>query len=43
MPEFRLGPSKSHGTLIQIAQSSGSDDEAKDRLRPSNLDELPGA
>ena len=40
--EAFLRPSKSHGTLIQIAQSSGSDDEVKDRLRPSNLNELLG-
>jgi len=38
--EAFLRPSKSHGTLIQIAQSSAPDDEVKGRLRPSNLDEL---
>ena len=38
--EAFLRPSKSHGTLIQIAQSSAPDDEVKHRLRPSNLDEL---
>jgi methylmalonyl-CoA/ethylmalonyl-CoA epimerase len=38
--EAFLRPSKSHGTLIQIAQSSGTDDEVKHRLRPSNLAEL---
>jgi methylmalonyl-CoA/ethylmalonyl-CoA epimerase len=40
--EAFLRPSKSHGTLIQIAQSSGTDDEVKDHLRPSNLEELLG-
>ena len=35
-----MRPSKSHGTLIQIAQSSAPDDVAKHRLRPSNLDDL---
>jgi methylmalonyl-CoA/ethylmalonyl-CoA epimerase len=38
--EAFLRPSKAHGTLIQIAQSSQPDDLAKERLRPSNLDEL---
>jgi methylmalonyl-CoA/ethylmalonyl-CoA epimerase len=38
--EAFLRPSKSHGTLIQVAQSAGSDEEVKDRLRPSNLEEL---
>jgi hypothetical protein len=38
--EAFLRPSKSHGTLIQIAQSSAPDDEVKHRLRPSNLDQL---
>jgi hypothetical protein len=32
-------PLKSHGTLIQIAQSSAPDDVVKERLRPSNLDD----
>jgi methylmalonyl-CoA/ethylmalonyl-CoA epimerase len=40
--EAFLRPSKSHGTLIQIAQSSASDDVAQDHLRPGNLEELPG-
>ncbi len=40
--EAFLRPSKSHGTLIQIAQSSAPDDMVKDRLQPSNLDELLG-
>ena len=35
--EAFLRPSKSHGTLIQIAQSSAPDDVVKDRLRPGNL------
>jgi methylmalonyl-CoA/ethylmalonyl-CoA epimerase len=38
--EAFLRPSKAHGTLIQVAQSSAPDDVAKDFLRPSNLDEL---
>lgn len=38
--EAFLRPSKSHGTLIQVAQSSAPDELVKDRLRPSNLDEL---
>ena len=38
--EAFLRPSKSHGTLIQVAQSSAPDDVVKERLRPSNLDEL---
>jgi methylmalonyl-CoA/ethylmalonyl-CoA epimerase len=40
--EAFLRPSKSHGTLLQIAQSSAPDDVAKDRLRPGNLEELLG-
>ena len=40
--EAFLRPSKSHGTLVQIAQSSAPDDVAKDRLRPGNLEELLG-
>ena len=40
--EAFLRPSKSHGTLIQIAQSSASDDEVSDRIRPGNLEELLG-
>ena len=38
--EAFLRPSKSHGALIQVAQSSAPDDVVKERLRPSNLDEL---
>jgi methylmalonyl-CoA epimerase len=38
--EAFLRPSKSHGTLIQVAQSSAPDDVAKHRLRPGNLKEL---
>ena len=40
--EAFLRPSNAHGTLIQIAQSKHSDDDAKEYLRPSNLDELLG-
>ena|SRR5947209_5316042 len=38
--EAFLRPSKAHGTLIQLAQSSLPDELARERLRPSNLDEL---
>jgi methylmalonyl-CoA/ethylmalonyl-CoA epimerase len=38
--EAFLRPSKAHGTLIQVAQSSHSDEVASTRLRPSNLDEI---
>lgn len=38
--EAFLRPSKAHGTLIQLAQSSVPDEVARKRLRPSNLDEL---
>lgn len=38
--EAFMRPSRSHGTLIQIAQPSGTDDEAAQRMRPSNLAEL---
>lgn len=38
--EAFLRPSKAHGTLIQIAQSSAPDDVVKEFMRPSNLDEL---
>ncbi len=40
--EAFLRPSKSHGTLIQIAQSSAPDEVVKERLRPRNLEELLG-
>lgn len=38
--EAFLRPSGAHGTLIQIAQPSGSDDQVKHHLEPGNLDEL---
>jgi methylmalonyl-CoA epimerase len=38
--EAFLRPSRSHGTLIQIAQSSAPDEVAKHHQRPGNLDEL---
>ena len=38
--EAFLRPSGAHGTLIQLAQSSAPDEVVKERLRPSNLDEL---
>jgi methylmalonyl-CoA/ethylmalonyl-CoA epimerase len=38
--EAFVRPSKAHGTLIQIAQSSAPDETVSERLRPSNLDEL---
>jgi methylmalonyl-CoA/ethylmalonyl-CoA epimerase len=40
--EAFLRPSKAHGTLIQIAQSSASDDVAHERVQPGNLEELLG-
>jgi catechol 2,3-dioxygenase-like lactoylglutathione lyase family enzyme len=33
-------PSQAHGTVIQVAQSSWTDEEMRVSLRPSNLDEL---
>ena len=41
--EAFLRPSGAHGTLVQIAWSSHSDDEASRHLRPSNLEELLSA
>jgi methylmalonyl-CoA/ethylmalonyl-CoA epimerase len=41
--EAFLRPSGAHGTLIQIAWSSRSDDEARHHLRPANLEELLSA
>ena len=38
--EAFLRPSKSHGTLIQVAQSAAPDEVVKEFLHPSNLDEL---
>jgi methylmalonyl-CoA/ethylmalonyl-CoA epimerase len=38
--EAFMRPSGAHGTLIQIAQPSGSDEDAARHLRPSNLEEL---
>jgi hypothetical protein len=35
-----LRPAKSHGTLIQIAQSAAPDEVARARLQPGNLEEL---
>jgi methylmalonyl-CoA/ethylmalonyl-CoA epimerase len=40
--EAFLRPSKAHGTLIQIAESSQPDDVAKERLQPTNLEDLLG-
>jgi methylmalonyl-CoA/ethylmalonyl-CoA epimerase len=40
--EAFLRPSKAHGALIQIAQSQHSDEQAKEYLRPGNLDDLLG-
>jgi methylmalonyl-CoA/ethylmalonyl-CoA epimerase len=40
--EAFLRPSLAHGTLVQIAQSALSDEEASKRLHPSNLAELLG-
>jgi catechol 2,3-dioxygenase-like lactoylglutathione lyase family enzyme len=38
--EAFVRPSSAHGTLIQIAQSAAPDEAVKDRLRPSNIDDL---
>ena len=38
--EAFMRPSRSHGTLIQIAQPSGTDEDAAQRMRPGNLAEL---
>ena len=38
--EAFLRPSGAHGTLIQLAQPSGTDEDAAQRLRPGNLEEL---
>jgi methylmalonyl-CoA/ethylmalonyl-CoA epimerase len=38
--EAFVRPSKAHGTLVQIAQSSAPDEAVKERLQPSNLDDL---
>jgi methylmalonyl-CoA/ethylmalonyl-CoA epimerase len=40
--EAFLRPSMAHGTLIQIAQSALPDEQAKEHLRPSNIDEILG-
>jgi methylmalonyl-CoA epimerase len=41
--EAFLRPTRAHGTLIQLAQPSGTDEQAARHLRPSNLEELLGA
>jgi methylmalonyl-CoA/ethylmalonyl-CoA epimerase len=40
--EAFLRPSKAHGTLIQLAQSSESEEDMRERMRPGNLEELIG-
>jgi methylmalonyl-CoA/ethylmalonyl-CoA epimerase len=40
--EAFLRPSMAHGTLIQVAQSALSDEQARKHLHPSNLAELLG-
>ena len=40
--EAFLRPSKAHGTLIQLAQSSVPDEVARERLQPANVEELLG-
>ena len=40
--EAFLRPSGAHGTLIQIAQSALPDEQAKEHLHPSNIEELLG-
>ena len=41
--EAFLRPSGAHGTLVQVAWSSHTDEEARTRLKPSNLEELLSA
>jgi methylmalonyl-CoA/ethylmalonyl-CoA epimerase len=38
--EAFLRPSRSHGTLIQVAQSSAPDDVAAQRLRPDHFEDI---
>jgi methylmalonyl-CoA/ethylmalonyl-CoA epimerase len=38
--EAFVRPSNAHGTLLQIAQSANPDEQARQFLRPSNLEEL---
>lgn len=38
--EAFLRPAGAHGTLIQLAWSSRPDEEAREHMRPGNLDEL---
>jgi len=40
--EAFLRPSKAHGTLIQIAQSAFTDEQASEHMHPSNIEELLG-
>jgi methylmalonyl-CoA/ethylmalonyl-CoA epimerase len=40
--EAFLRPSKAHGTLIQIAQSAFTDEQASEHMHPSNVEELLG-
>jgi hypothetical protein len=40
--EAFLRPSRAHGTLIQLVQPAGTDEEARERLEPGNLEELLG-
>ncbi len=40
--EAFLRPSRAHGTLIQVAQSALPDEQAKEHLHPSNVEELLG-
>ncbi|MDQ3992188.1 MAG: VOC family protein [Actinomycetota bacterium] len=41
--EAFLRPSGAHGTLIQVAWSAHTDDEARQHMSPSNLEELLSA
>ena len=41
--EAFLRPSGAHGTLIQVAWSARTDDEVRQHMRPSNLEELLSA
>jgi methylmalonyl-CoA/ethylmalonyl-CoA epimerase len=38
--EAFLRPSRSHGTLIQVAQSAAPDDVAAQRMRPAHFEEI---
>jgi catechol 2,3-dioxygenase-like lactoylglutathione lyase family enzyme len=41
--EAFLRPSSAHGTLVQVARSAHTDNEASEHMRPSNLEEILSA